>query len=142
MALSADLFSEEDLATLDAEIDQYRAAREALGEEEARDSMDMEGIEPESPGEFYLQQQTGSVEGDHCFSHLQNRLVSCFSAAPFHDHDVPEVADDSLRNFVSKIQWWYDGGGGGGNAGGGGHATESTTLFGAIKSALAEIEVS
>ena len=70
-------------------------------------------------------------------SELQSKLVSCLRTVPFSpDHELASMGDlaqgDNLMHFVSRIQRLY---------GVSSHPTENSSLFSAIKSALAEIEV-
>lgn len=130
-----DLFSEEDLATLDAEIEQIRAANEAMEEEVG--GLRMEVTDLESSLDSY-QTQVSTLEAreagiNEYLAELQTKLVTCLRTVPFPDSDPADLTGDNLMSFVSKIQRLY--------GGGSSRTTETSSLFSAIKSALAEIEV-
>jgi hypothetical protein len=75
---------------------------------------------------------------------LQNRLVSCLRTVPFPDTTPQDIRTDNIATFVTKIQRMYGAGVGMGMGVGpmvGRPPPESTSVFSAIKSALAEIEV-
>ncbi|KAL8598651.1 hypothetical protein ACOMHN_013534 [Nucella lapillus] len=155
-----DLFSEEDLATLDAEIEQIRAANEALEDEvgglrmEVTDleaSLDsyqnqvsatpirglrMEVTDLEASLDSYQNQvmslETREAEISDYLAGLQSKLVSCLRTVPFTEADPGDLTGDSLLHFVTKIQRLY-----GPNT----CTSDTSSLFSAIKSALAEIEV-
>ena len=128
------MFSEEDLATLDAEIEQIRAANEALGDEVG--GLRMEVTDLESSLDSYNNQlntlEAKEAEINDYLAGLQSKLVTCLRGVPFPDGDQADLTEDNLMTFVSKIQRLY---------GGNNRTTETSSLFSAIKSALAEIEV-
>ncbi|KAK7100449.1 hypothetical protein V1264_023408 [Littorina saxatilis] len=129
-----DLFSEEDLATLDAEIEQIRAANEAMEEEVG--GLRMEVNDLESSLDSYNNQVTHleprETEISDYLAELQTKLVTCLRTVPFPDHEQADLSGENLMSFVSRIQRLY---------GVNNHTTENSSLFSAIKSALAEIEV-
>ncbi|XP_025108837.1 myelin transcription factor 1-like protein isoform X5 [Pomacea canaliculata] len=128
-----DLFSEEDLMTLDAEIEQLRAANEAMEDEVG--GLRMEVTELESSLDTYSNQVQSLESRDSSLNEylagLQSKLVHCLRTVPFSEAEQQELTEENLISFVSKIQQLY----------GPSRASETSSLFSAIKSALAEIEV-
>ncbi|KAK7495929.1 hypothetical protein BaRGS_00012919 [Batillaria attramentaria] len=131
-----DLFSEEDLATLDAEIEQLRAANEAMEEEVG--GLRMEVTELESSLDSYHTHNQSLDARDSSITEylqgLQSKLVSCLRTVPFPEAEQPELTEENLIHFVTKIQRLYCNGDAS-------RGSETSSLFSAIKSALAEIEV-
>ena len=83
----SDLFSEEDLATLDAEIEQIRAANEAMEEEVG--GLRMEVTDLETSLDSY-NTQVNTLEAreagiNECLVELQTKLVTCLRTVPFPD---------------------------------------------------------
>ena len=129
------MFSEDDIATLDAEIEQIHAAN--FENEHMVDDLRLEVSDLESSLDSYGSQLQALSRrecevGDY-LSQLQTQLVTCLRTVPLPELASPvELCEDNLVNFFSQIQCMY---------GGPVRTAESASLFSAIKSALAEVEV-
>lgn len=121
--------------TLDAEIEKLRAANEAMEDEVGGLRMEVSELE-ESLDSYSNQVQSLEARESGISEYLaglQSKLVHCLRTVPFSEAEQQVLSEESLVNFVTKIQRLY----GSGTS----RSSETSSLFSAIKSALAEIEV-